>query len=52
MAAFWIIAPCSVLDVYRRFVGAWCLHHQGVEYSQDSHIHIHWRENLKSHILM
>jgi hypothetical protein len=31
MAVFWDIAPCSLVEVYRRFRGAFCLHHQGDE---------------------
>jgi hypothetical protein len=29
MAVFWVVAPCSLVEVYRRFRGAYCLHHQG-----------------------
>jgi hypothetical protein len=29
MAVFWVIAPYSLVEVYRRFRGACCLHHQG-----------------------
>jgi hypothetical protein len=29
MAVFWVVAPCSLVDVYRRFRGVYCLHHQG-----------------------
>jgi hypothetical protein len=28
MAVFWVVAPCSLVEVYRRFSGAWCLHYQ------------------------
>jgi hypothetical protein len=28
MAVFWVIALCSLLDVYRRLQRACCLHHQ------------------------
>jgi hypothetical protein len=28
MAVFWVVAPCSLLEVYRRFSGACRLHHQ------------------------
>jgi hypothetical protein len=28
MAVFWIVAPCSLVEVYRRFRGPCCLHHQ------------------------
>jgi hypothetical protein len=26
MAVFWVSAPCSLVEVYRRFRGASCLH--------------------------
>jgi hypothetical protein len=26
---FWDVAPCSLVQVYQRFRGAYCLHHQG-----------------------
>jgi hypothetical protein len=29
MAVFWVVAPCSLVDVYQRFRGPCCLHHQG-----------------------
>jgi hypothetical protein len=29
MAVFWVVAPCSLVKVYRRFRDACCLHHQG-----------------------
>jgi hypothetical protein len=29
MAVFWVVAPCSLVEVYRRFRGPCCLHHQG-----------------------
>jgi hypothetical protein len=28
MAVFWVIAPCSLVEVYQRFRGPCCLHHQ------------------------
>jgi hypothetical protein len=28
MAVFWVVALCSLAEVYRRFRGACCLHHQ------------------------
>jgi hypothetical protein len=31
MAVFWDVAPCSLVDIDRRFGGAYCLHHQGYE---------------------
>jgi hypothetical protein len=27
MAVLWVVAPCSLVEVYRRFSGACCLHH-------------------------
>jgi hypothetical protein len=27
-----VVAPCSLVEVYRRFRGAYCLHHQGDEF--------------------
>jgi hypothetical protein len=32
MAIFWVVAPCSLVEVYQRFRGPCCLHHQGDEY--------------------
>jgi hypothetical protein len=29
MAAFWVVAPCSLVEVYGRFRGACRLNHQG-----------------------
>jgi hypothetical protein len=29
MAAFWVVAPCSLVEVHQRFRGPCCLHHQG-----------------------
>jgi hypothetical protein len=31
MAVFWVVASCSLVDVYQRFRGPCCLHHQGDE---------------------
>jgi hypothetical protein len=31
MAVFWVAAPCSPVEVYQRFRGPCCLHHQGDE---------------------
>jgi hypothetical protein len=30
MVVFWVVAPCCLVEVYRRFRGACCFHHQGV----------------------
>jgi hypothetical protein len=29
MAVFWVLAPWSLVEAYRRFRGTCCLHHQG-----------------------
>jgi hypothetical protein len=29
MAVFWVLAPCSLVEVYQRFRGPCCFHHQG-----------------------
>jgi hypothetical protein len=29
MAVFSVVAPCSLVEVYQRFSGPCCLHHQG-----------------------
>jgi hypothetical protein len=29
MAVFWVVAPCSLVEVYQHFRGPYCLHHQG-----------------------
>jgi hypothetical protein len=31
MTVFWVVAPCSLVEVYRHFRGAYSLHHQGNE---------------------
>jgi hypothetical protein len=28
MAVIWVVAPCSLVEVYQRFRGPCCLHHQ------------------------
>jgi hypothetical protein len=44
MAVFWVFAPCSLVEVYRRFRGAFCLHHQAdgqtVFLAEECHGHI------------
>jgi hypothetical protein len=54
---FWDVAPCSLIEVYRCFRGAFCLQHQTTDYqttwrniSEDGHLHIQCHENLKSHL--
>jgi hypothetical protein len=35
MAIFWVVAACSLVEVYQRFRGPCCLHHQGERYIFD-----------------
>jgi hypothetical protein len=48
MAVFWVVAPCSLVEIYQRFRGPCCLHHQGGR-PEDSHLRTNRRENLKSY---
>jgi hypothetical protein len=32
MAVFWVVAPCSLVEVYQHYRGLYCLHHQGDEW--------------------
>jgi hypothetical protein len=27
MAVFWVLAPCSLVEIYQRLRGPWCPHH-------------------------
>jgi hypothetical protein len=47
MFVFWDVAPCSLVEIDRRFRGAYCLHNQGRFYQitrrsipEDSHLRI------------
>jgi hypothetical protein len=31
MTVFWVVAPCCLVEVYQRFRGACCFHHQSDE---------------------
>jgi hypothetical protein len=33
VAVFWVVAPCSLVEIARRFGGAYCLHNQIDEYA-------------------
>jgi hypothetical protein len=56
MAVVWVVAPCSLVEVYQRFRGPYCLHHQGDDnqttrrYNPEAAIFVLTarRENLKS----
>jgi hypothetical protein len=30
MVVFWVVVPCCLVEVYQRFRGPCCLHHQGL----------------------
>jgi hypothetical protein len=51
MAVFWVVAPCSLVEVYRRFRDASENFYPttGRNNPEDSHFHTRCRENLKSH---
>jgi hypothetical protein len=46
---FWVVAPCSLVEVNQHFKGAFCLHHQGdhphVEAASTSETSVTWRNN-------
>jgi hypothetical protein len=50
MAVFWVVALCRLVEVYQRFTGPCCLHHQGDEDSylliSLLYISIFWPMNL------
>jgi hypothetical protein len=35
LTLFWVVAPCSLVEVYRRFKDACCLHYQGGAHRPD-----------------
>jgi hypothetical protein len=37
MDVFWVVVLCCLVEVYRRFRGACCLHHQG-DRSEDNRL--------------
>jgi hypothetical protein len=49
VTACYDIAPCSVVEIYRRYRGACCLHHQDAWHIPEGcHLHALRRENLKT----
>jgi hypothetical protein len=38
MDVFWVVAPCSLTEVYRRFRGAFCLHYPGPHDGDSNHL--------------
>jgi hypothetical protein len=47
MAVFWVVAPCSLVDIYQRFRGPCCLHHQGDDNPEDSHLSMEYVPTVK-----
>jgi hypothetical protein len=56
MNVFWDVAPCSVVEIDRRFRGAYCLHYQGScpdDYPiQSSNISVGWSIYMKFGIFL
>jgi hypothetical protein len=36
VAVLWVVAPCSLVEVYQRFRGPCCLNHQGYDDGPDN----------------
>jgi hypothetical protein len=49
IVVFWDAEPCSLVDIDQCFRGTYCLHHHQCNIPEDSHLHTHCHENLKSH---
>jgi hypothetical protein len=62
---FWVVASCTLVEVYRHFGGACCFNHQGVALMsanfyqttrrnnpEVSHLHTRRLKNLKSHKIL
>jgi hypothetical protein len=52
---FWDIAPCSLVEINRRFRGAYCLHHQGffapmTKAVRTSHASVYFNETTQRYI--
>jgi hypothetical protein len=48
IAVFWVVTPCSLAEVYQRFRGPCCLHHQG----DDSSARLHGATTQKTAIFI
>jgi hypothetical protein len=46
MAVYWNVSPCSLVEAYRRFTGACCLHHCPAQHTEDTHIQNYIRMTL------
>jgi hypothetical protein len=45
MTAFWDVAPCSLMEADQCFMGEYCLHHLGDEYTRLKH----WSTSMRLH---
>lgn len=54
MAVFWNVAPRSLVEIYRRFIRAYCLHHQGTSHGPEdsSSKQLHSAKSLKTDIFI
>jgi hypothetical protein len=55
MTVFWVVARCSLVEVYRRFRGAYCFHQQGdhhliMEAVSTSETSVNFYQNKRSNI--
>jgi hypothetical protein len=50
MTVFWDVAPCSLVEVYRRFRCAHCLHHQGDETTRTSKMSVNFYQTARHNI--
>jgi hypothetical protein len=49
MTAFWNMAPCSLLEVVRRFRDAYCFHHLGNDSTETPETSIYLYETIRRH---
>jgi hypothetical protein len=50
MTVFWDVAPCSLVEIDRRFTGAYCLHYEGDEAVSTSETLINFYETTRCNI--
>jgi hypothetical protein len=51
MAVFWVVAPCSLVELYQRFKGPCCLHHQGLMHILSLFINFKWAKRNLTFVL-
>jgi hypothetical protein len=45
MAVFWVVAPCSLVEVYQHFRGTCCFQHQGDEVASTCEMLVNFHQN-------